>query len=55
MAKIKTSYKNNKFKMTAPTKNEEFKLTDGPYSLLDIPDYFKCIFKNMRQFLIILQ
>ena len=26
---IKTSYKNNKFKISAPTWNEEFELSDG--------------------------
>ena len=29
---IKTSYKNNKFKISAPTWNEEFELPDGSYS-----------------------
>ena len=29
---IKTSYKNNKFKIAAPTWNEEFQLPDGSYS-----------------------
>ena len=28
---IKKSYKNNKFKISAPTKNEEFKLPNGSY------------------------
>ena len=30
---IKKSYKNNKFKISAPTWNEQFALTDGPYSV----------------------
>ena len=30
---IKTSYKNNKFKISAPTWNEEFELPDGSYSV----------------------
>ena len=30
---IKKSYKNNKFKISAPTGNEEFELPDGSYSI----------------------
>ena len=37
---IKKQYKNNKFKISAPTLNEEFELPDGSYSILDIQDYF---------------
>ena len=33
---IKKSYKNNKFKISAPTWNEEFELLDGSYSVSDI-------------------
>ena len=40
---IKKSYKNNKFKISAPRQNEEFELRDGSYSVLDFQDYFKCI------------
>ena len=43
---IKKSYKNNKFKISVPTLNEEFELPDGSYSISDIPDYFKCILKK---------
>ena len=32
---IKMSYKNNKFKISAPTWNEELELPDGSYSVLD--------------------
>ena len=52
---IKKSYKNNKFKTSDLTWNEEFELPDGSYSVSDIQDYFKCILKNMRQLMIILQ
>ena len=38
---IKKPYKNNKFKISAPTKNEEFELRDGSYFVSDIQDYFK--------------
>ena len=40
------SYKNNKFKISAPTWNEEFELPDGSYSVSDIQDYFKYILKK---------
>ena len=46
---IKKSYKNNKFKISAPTWNEEFELPDGSYSVLDIQDYFECILKRHRE------
>ena len=52
---IKKSYKNKKFKISALTRNEESEIPDGSYSVSDIQDYFKHIFKNMRQLLIILQ
>ena len=37
---IKKSYKNNKFKISAPTWNTEFQLPDGSYSISDIQNYF---------------
>ena len=40
---IKSSYNNNKFKISAPTWNDEFELPDGSYSVSDIQDYFKYI------------
>ena len=43
---IKSSYNNNKFKISAPTWNEEFKLADGSYSVSDIQDYFEHILKK---------
>ena len=46
--KIKKSYKNNKFKISAPTWNEEFELPDGSYSVSDIQDYFEYSLKHMR-------
>ena len=33
---IKSSYNNNKFKISAPTWNDEFELTDGSYSISDV-------------------
>ena len=43
---IKSSYNNNKFKISTPTWNDEFELPDGSYSLSDILDYFEYIFKK---------
>ena len=43
---IKSSYNNNKFKISAPTWNEEFTLPDGSYSISDIQDYFQYILKK---------
>ena len=43
---IKSSYNNNKFKISAPTWSEEFKLPHGSYSISDIQDYFKYILKK---------
>ena len=45
---IKKPYKNNKFKISAPTWNEEFELPDGSYSVSDIQEYFEYILKNTR-------
>ena len=36
---IKSSYNNNKFKISATTWNDEFELPDGSYSVSDIQDY----------------
>ena len=38
---LKKSYKNNKFKISAATWNEEFELPDGSYSVSDIEEYFE--------------
>ena len=42
----KTSYKNNKFKISAPTWNDEFELPDGSYSISDIQVYFELVLKR---------
>ena len=39
---IKSSYK-NKFKISAPTWNDEFELPDGSHSVSDIQNYFEYI------------
>ena len=41
----KSSYNNSKFKISAPTWNDKFKLPDGSYSVLDVQDYFEYILK----------
>ena len=43
---IKNSYKNNKFKISAPTWNEEFELSDGSYSVSDVQGYFEYILEK---------
>ena len=43
---IKSKYNNNKFKISAPTWNDEFNLPDGSHSIADIQDYFEFIIKK---------
>ena len=45
---IKKSYKNNKFKISALTWNEEFELPDGLYSISDMQYYFEYILQKSR-------
>ena len=40
---IKKSCENNRFKISAPTWNEDFELPDGSYSVSDIQEYFEHI------------
>ena len=40
---VKSLHNNNKFKKSAPTWSEEFKLPDGSYSVSDIQDHFEYI------------
>ena len=42
----KSKYNNNKFKISAPTWNDEFELLDGSYSVSNIQDYFEYILKK---------
>ena len=46
---VKSSYNNNKFKISAPTWREEFELPDGSYSVSDIHDYFDHILKKRSE------
>ena len=43
---IKSEYNNNKFKISAPTWNNQFSLPDESYSVSDIQDYFEYIIKK---------
>ena len=43
---IKSSYNNNKFKLSASTWSDEFDLPDGSYLTSDIQDYFEYILKK---------
>ena len=43
---MKSSYKNNKFKISAPTWSDEFELPGRSYSISDIQDYFEYILKR---------
>ena len=43
---IKFEYSNNKFKISAPTWNDEFNLPDGSDSVSDIQNYFEYIIKK---------
>ena len=45
---IKSEYNNNKFKISAPTWNDDFDLPDSSYSIANTPDYFEFIIKNMK-------
>ena len=47
---IKSSYNNNKFKISASTWNDESRLPDGSYSVSNIQDYFKCILKKREKY-----
>ena len=46
---IKNSYKNNKFKISAPIWNEKVDVSDRSYSVSDIQDFFEYIFKKDRE------
>ena len=43
---FKSAYNNNKFKISAPTWNDEFDLLDFSYSVFDIQGYFEFIIKK---------
>ena len=43
---VKSTYSNNKFKISAPTWNETFDLPDGSYNISEIQDYIEYIIKK---------
>ena len=43
---VKSTYNKNKFKISAPTWNENFDLPDGSYNISEIQDYIKYIIKK---------
>ena len=46
---IKSAYSNNKFKISAPTWNDEFDLPDGSYSISYIKITLSTLLKKMTQ------
>ena len=43
---VKSSYNNNKCKISTPTWNDKFELPDGSYSVSNIQDYSEYILKH---------
>ena len=43
---VRSIYKNNKFKLSAQTRNEIFDLPDGSYNISEIQDYVEYIIKK---------
>ena len=50
---VKSIYKNNKFKISAPTWSQKVDLPDGSYNIPEIQDYFEYIIKKHKQLLIL--
>ena len=46
MENVKSTYNNNKLKISAPTWNETFDLPDGSYNISEIQDYIEYIIKK---------
>ena len=45
----KSSYNDNKFKISAPKQNDKFALPDGSYSVSNIQGYFEYILKKQDE------
>ena len=45
---VKSIYKNNKIKISAPTWSQKFDLPDGSYNIPEIQDYFEYIIKKHK-------
>ena len=43
---VKSTYNNNKFKISAPTWNDTFDLPDGSYNIPEIQEYIEYIIKR---------
>ena len=43
---VKSTYNSNKFKISAPTRNETFDLPDGLYNISEIQDYIEYVIKK---------
>ena len=46
---IKSSYRNHRFNISAPTWSDNLDLSDGSYSVADIQDYFGYILKKLSE------
>ena len=46
---VKSTYNNNKFKISAPTWNEIFDLPDRSYNIPEIQNYIEYIIKNTKK------
>ena len=46
---IKSSYNNNKFKISAGTWSDKFELPGGSYSISDIQDFYEYFLKKHRE------
>ena len=49
MEKHKSSYNNNKFKISTPAWNDKFELPDGSHSVSDIQNYFEYILEKHEE------
>ena len=45
---VKSDYNNNKSKISAPTWNDTFDVSDGSYSISALQNYFEYVIKNMK-------
>ena len=46
---VKSTYNNNKFKISAPTLNDTFDLPDGSHNISEIQDYTEYVIKKTKQ------
>ena len=52
---VKSSFNNNKFKISAPAWNDTLDAPDGSYSIAALQDCFEYIIKNMKLLLLLHQ